>query len=164
MNAWSPARAIRAAREAAGVSAADLAARLGPGLEWYNELERDDAAALATVSLAQLTVLATFLSTTPRALLSGSIAPGPDPANSFRALADALRAYGAANGVTVEALGNRVGYPLRDALEDPEDFWNLTVDQLKAASAVVGMDWVSLLSGGLPIMYQHLPQHLRHPE
>ena len=135
MTEWSPAKAIRAAREAMGLGKEELAERLGPGLEWYNELERDDAAAFTNISLAHLTVLATVLDTSPRALLVGPAAPTPIAGHSFRALATALQARAKASGLSVEELSDRVGWPLSDALEDSEDFWNLTVEQLQAASA-----------------------------
>ena len=157
---WSPSEAIRNAREAAGFSKAELGERLGPGLEWYNELEHDDAAAFTNLSLAHLSQLATVLNTTPGMLLIGPGAHAFSPNHSFRTLAAALKTHATVGALSVEALSKHLGLPLGDALDDPEDFWNLTVNQLRALSAAVEMDWGSLLCGGLPITDQH-PQKKR---
>jgi hypothetical protein len=70
---------------------------------------------------------------------------------SCRALAAALRARAEDIGVSVEALGDRLRCDLRYAVDDSEEFWNLTVAELQRLCTEVGMDWTALLSGGHPV-------------
>ena len=155
MTRWSPANAIREARQAAGLDKETLAALLGPGLAWYERLESRDDAVFSDLSLAHLSILAGLLDTTPRALLAGPASP-ESGALSFRSLAAALQARAEATGTSLDELGARAGWDLRDAVVDPEECWNLTVAQLQKLAQEVGMDWTALLSGGLPVFMKRM--------
>jgi hypothetical protein len=128
----------------------ELAARLGPGVEWYDALESGKGTAISDLSLAHLSYLAGLLRTTPHALLIGPVAREPEPL-SFRALAAALRTQADDIGISMEELGTRLGWDLRYAVDDSEEFWNLTIAELQRLCAAVGMDWTALLSGGHPV-------------
>jgi hypothetical protein len=128
----------------------ELGARLGPGVEWYEALESGEGTAISDLSLAHLSYLAGLLRTTPHALLTGPLAREPEPM-SFRALAAALRARADDIGISMEELGTRLGWDLHYAVDDSEEFWNLTVAELQRLCAEVGVDWAAVLSGGHPV-------------
>ena len=149
MDRWSPAQAIYRARIALALEPAEVAERVGPTLAWYEALERDDGAVLET-SLAHLTLLASVLHTSPQDLLLGPATSRPKL--TFRTLAAAVEAHARAHDLSIDELSARVRWDLSEAVVDTETFWNLTVDDLRRVAAEVGLDWVGLLSGGLPIV------------
>ena len=147
MNQRPPvAQRIVAARKRVGLSEKALAERLGITVPAYQDLESDDSEAFMCVSLSQLHELGSALRVPPRQLLAPEGLVPPEQTVSMGELVARVQAMMAAEGVTADQFGERVGWDVSSALADPASAWvEWNPDGLRDICAAVGVDWLAVL-------------------
>jgi transcriptional regulator with XRE-family HTH domain len=138
---------IRRAREALQLSVEYVAAELHLGLPWYRDIESDSEELFSNLSLAHLQLLGCVLHSEPMHLLLGEDAQAPDRRGEFRDVQVALNQKMDALGLDAEALGDRIGWNVREFLIDSQELWNFTVDGLRDVCRFADVDWLSVLPG-----------------
>ena len=145
-DAWPPvARRFQQARERLGLSLEDVANRLGIATSEYWDIEFHDDEAFSCFSVAELRQIATMLATPLETLLFGSDFERPTTRISPAEIAERLRALAASEGLTIEALGDRVGWELEPVMADPESLWEFNLLGLSDVCHAIGVDWVAAL-------------------
>lgn len=143
---WPPvARRVREARERLGWPLAQVAARLGMQTPEYWDIEFHDDEAYTCVSLAHLRQLAQLLEVPLEILLFGSDFERPPTRTSFATVAAGLRSLADRNGLTIEALGEQVGWELSPVMADPESLAHFNLAGLSDLCHAIGVDWVTVL-------------------
>jgi transcriptional regulator with XRE-family HTH domain len=143
---WPPvARRVREAREQLGLSAADVAAKLGLSLSEYQDVEFHDDEAFTSFSIQNLRVLSEVLRLPLPEMLFGpevehvrQFTSSPDIARLITARAASLR-------VSLDELSEQVGWELEPIVRDPATLADLNLDGLRSICAAIGVDWVSAL-------------------
>jgi len=139
------AQRILRAREAAGLSHVDVAARWGEPVSMYWDLEFHDDEAFTVVSVKELQRLAVVLGTSVAALLFGE-EPLELSAAGYSEIVARLRARLAEEKVSVEELSDRVGWELGPLLTDPDALGDLPICAVRSVCQAAGIDWVAPLS------------------
>ena len=143
---WPPVgRRIKEARERAGLSESDIAARLGMTASEYWDIELHDDEAFSVFAIAELAHLAELLGVSLEVLLFGAdveVVPGRTP---YRVIAERLATVIASEGVTIETMSDRVGWDLAPVLRDPEALGQFNVVGLRDVCRAIDIDWVSAL-------------------
>jgi transcriptional regulator with XRE-family HTH domain len=137
---------LRVARERAGRTPEELAARIGITTAWYYDLEGQPEEVSTTLSLAQLYDLASALELDLRHLLLGEEAPPLATRPSAGDFVERLRSKVAASGKSPEELGAEIGWDIGRLLRTPESLWELNLDGLRDVCAFAGVDWTTLLA------------------
>ena len=142
------AQRVREARERLGLSEADVAARLGmqPSEYWDIEFHNDEA--FECFSVEQLRQLATILDAPLEALLFGTQFERPPTWTSSATIAERLQAVAASEGLTIDDLGDRVGWDLGPLMANPEALDEFNLVGLSDVCLAIGVDWVSALQKG----------------
>jgi DNA-binding XRE family transcriptional regulator len=144
--AWPPVAArFREARERSNLTQAEVADRLGIQVSEYWDIEFHDDETFLCFSLAELRLLATILKTPLEVLLFGSDFKGSTSGTSPSMIAERLRAVAVSEGLTIDELGDRVGWDLTPIMADPEAVDQLNLSGLSDVCAAIGLDWVSAL-------------------
>lgn len=141
----SPSENIRTARLRAGLRPEDVARAVGLNKPSYYDVEASDDEVTGNISLATLTTIARCLGTTVADLLD---CPETHATNLSRPIFDLMalaQARMAAEHLTVEAYGNRVGWNLAPAFENPERIWDYPFEMLRALCGNLGADWTQFL-------------------
>ena len=134
---------LRYYRVRAGKSREDVARHLGINDAWYHDLEREDHALAATLTLFQAIELASFLGVRLRDLAADGRSPS-EPVDLLE-LPARIHEHIARTGLSIERLGEDLGVdlqafmrsPLKFAAESPLGF-------LQAMAQRLGIDWLSL--------------------
>jgi hypothetical protein len=138
------AQRILRAREAAGLTHVDVAARWGEPVSMYWDLEFHDDEAFTVVSVKQLQRLAVVLGTSVITLLFGE-EPPELPAAGYVELVARLRARLAEEKLSVEELSDRIGWELEPLLADPDTLGDLPIYAVRSVCLAAGIDWVAPL-------------------
>jgi len=143
---WPPvARRIKEARERAGLSESEIAARLGMTPSEYWDIELHDDEAFSVFAIADLAQLAEVLGLTVDHMLFGASVEYSPSRTPYGVIAERLAAVIASEGVTVDNLSDRVGWDLAPVLRDPEALGQFNVVGLRDLCRAIGVDWVSAL-------------------
>lgn len=143
----SPSENIRAARVRAGVEPEDVARAVGLNKPWYYDVEGRDDEVTGNISMATLMAIARTLGTTAVELLGGPGTVGGAPKRSSADLVDLARARIAAEHLTVDAYGDRIGWDMAPVLKNPEHVWQYPFAMLQALCEDVGVDWKEFVDG-----------------
>ena len=136
---------IRAARLRAGLDERTMAERVGINLPSYFDLESYDDEIFTCLTLEEVTRLARALGITVRSLIASDPVGSPG-AISMRDLVERVRQRVADQGITADALFERVGWDISPALDDPESAWrDWNIDCLRDVCAEIGVDWQSVV-------------------
>jgi transcriptional regulator with XRE-family HTH domain len=146
-EAWPKvAERVRDARERLGLSEAEVAERLGISDSEYQDIEFHDDEAFTVFSLNRLARLANVLGLRLEAMLFGPEAPPIAAPTGFATIANRLQQLAAKEGLTLDELGDRVGWELAGMLLNPESMGDaLPVFGLYDLCSAVGVDWASAL-------------------
>jgi hypothetical protein len=143
---------IRTARQYAGLTEEQVANRAhltSPSNYWDLELQDDEA--FTCISIAGLHAVASVLGTTGSRLLFGEDLPPAGGGQEFATIAKRLKDRIAAQGLTVEALGDEIGWDLQGVLHDPFALAGFNLVGLRDVCKLVGVDWVgAFLAAGTP--------------
>jgi transcriptional regulator with XRE-family HTH domain len=140
------AQRILRAREAAGLTHVDVAARWGEPVSMYWDLEFHDDEAFTVVSVKQLQRLAVVLGTTVTTLLFGEDPSELPAAAGYSEIVARLRARLAEEPVSVEVLSDRIGWELEPLFADPGALGDLPICAMRSVCHAAGIDWVAPLS------------------
>jgi transcriptional regulator with XRE-family HTH domain len=139
---------FRAARERAGLSIAETAARVGISEASVWDLETYDDELMTLYSPAELQRFAWALSVAPRELV------GTEERNdtiSATELASAIREHCRARKMTVGQFGGKVGWDLSNAVDAPQLLLSdLSLDGIGDICRELGIDWQRFISGLSP--------------
>lgn len=138
------ARFLRA-REARGLTQDDVAARWGEPPSMYWDLELYDDEAFTVVSVEQLRRLAAVLGTSVSVLLFDDEPSSEVAGVSYEEVITRLRERMAKDRVSVEQLGDQIGWELQPLLDDPGALGDLPVYALRSICRAAGVDWVGVL-------------------
>jgi hypothetical protein len=134
---------LREARLKVGLTPEAVGEKVGLGVNWYRDLEGHDGDLSCNISLAHFSVLCGVVGITPKDLLLGPDTPPIRTEVSFTELVDALKLK--ADGLSVAALSEKVGWEVKNLLMDPQDLWNFTIDGACDLCNFAGIPWTSLL-------------------
>lgn len=133
---------IRGLRIRAGQSQAQVAQALGINAAWYADLERDDDHLASTLSLFQAMQLASVLGVPLHELFG---AGHPAPRIALIDLPDLVVAHAHRERLTIEQLGQTLGWELRDFIDSPiQAAAGLPIRFLQDLSAALGINWLAL--------------------
>jgi transcriptional regulator with XRE-family HTH domain len=139
----SPSENLRLARERAGLEPAQVAEATGLNRPWIYDLEADDDEVVGNISLRVLAVLARTVGTTPLQLVEGPASRAVVVRRSAAALAMLMRSRidNDAPALTIEALGDRIGWDIAAFAADPDQLWEYPLVMLQALCADLNVDW-----------------------
>jgi transcriptional regulator with XRE-family HTH domain len=143
----SPSENIRAARIRAGLQPEDVARAVGLSKPSYYDIEGRDDEVTGNISVATLMAIARTLGTTAAELLDGAGTVAGAPKRSSSEIVDLTRARIAAEHVTVEAYGDRIGWDMAPVLKNPEHVWRYPFVMLQALCGDLGVDWKEFVDG-----------------
>lgn len=134
------------AREALGLSQADVAERWDEPLSMYWDLEFHDSEAFDVISVQDLISLASILHVSVNYLLFGA-EPSPPPVPVlYSEVVRRLRERMEADNLSVDQMGDIVNLELREYLQEPDRLGELPIFLLRAICQVTGVDWVATLT------------------
>jgi hypothetical protein len=133
------------AREARGLSQAEVAERWQHPVSMYWDLEFHDSEAFDVISVRDLVILADILHVSVNYLLFGGEPPSPVVPVSYVELAGRLRDRMKADQLSLDQMGDLVNFELRQYLEEPERFGELPIFGLRWICKEVGVDWFATL-------------------
>jgi hypothetical protein len=136
---------ILRAREALGLTQADVAERWGQQVSMYWDLELFDEEALTVISVVEFQRLAAVLGTSVSRLLFGEEPPPPWPVISYSDVVARLRARMAEDALSIEEMADRVGWELDSIMSDREALGDLPISALRSICLTAGVDWFSVL-------------------
>lgn len=142
----SPSKNIRAARVRAGMQPEEVARAVGLNKPGYYEVEEHDDEVTGNISMATLMAIARTLGTTAAALLGG---PGTTLASkrSSAELAVLALARIAAERLTADAYGERIGWDIAPVLTNPDHVWQYPLVMLQSLCQDLGVDWKEFVDG-----------------
>ena len=140
------AQRILRAREASGLTQDDVASRWGEQVSMYWDLELYNDEAFTVISVRQLQRLAAVLGTSATALLFGEDPAVPEAGATYADVVARLQVRMTEDAVSIEELGDRVGWDLRALFAEPGTLGDLPVDGLRSVCRVADVDWVTVLS------------------
>jgi transcriptional regulator with XRE-family HTH domain len=135
---------LKAARERAGKSPAELAAAMEISRPHYYDLESCNDELYMTVSLSELRRLCAELDISPRYLFSGE-QTASETSTSFSSLAKIVATYLDDNHMSLASFEDMVGWTLDDFTTTPERAWDWNVDCLRDVCAALGVQWLDAL-------------------
>lgn len=136
---------VREARERLGLAERVVASRLGMSSSEYQDIELHNDEAFEVFSVANLAGLAGILGMPLERLLFGPQAPRRSARTFFEEIARRLSSLAEAKGLTIDELGDKVGWELGGVITDPESLGEFNVVGLYDVCTAVGVDWVSAL-------------------
>jgi hypothetical protein len=141
------ARRFERAREALGLSYADVAERWQQPTSMYWDLEFHDSEAFDVISVGDLIRLAGILQVSVFYLLFGEEPSSPVPTVSYSEIVRRIDETMAAKGLSIDEMGDAVGVELRDYMHDPDRLSELPIFELRWVCQAVGVNWVEALAG-----------------
>jgi transcriptional regulator with XRE-family HTH domain len=148
-DAISTSARFRTARERAGLSIAETAARAGTSEPAVWDLEGNEDELMTAYSAADLQRFAGVLSVAPKELVGTEPSDAPISAGD---LASAIREHCRLQGVTADEFGDEVGWDVSEAVGDPQllltDF---SIDGIHDICRGLGIDWQRFISGLSPL-------------
>lgn len=145
MTAESVGLRIRQLRQARGLSAEELAQRIGVNIAWYHDVEAYPSEVSSTLSLAQLARLAKELELVSAALLLGESFDAEAPSLGRTALVAELQRAVDERRQPIDVVSAEIGWDVSALLGDPEQLAAFNVDGLRDLCDYLGVDWVAAL-------------------
>ena len=133
------------AREALGLSQADVAERWHQPLSMYWDLEFHDSEAFDVIAVRDLRRLAEILRVSVFSLLFGEEPSSPVLPVSYTEIVGRLVETMDAQRVSIDEMSDRVGVELGEYLHDPGRLGELPIYELRWICQPVGVDWVAAL-------------------
>ncbi len=134
---------IRALRVKAGKSQAQIAKRLELNPAWCADLERHDDELASTLTMFKAMELASILGVSLYDLLEE---PRAAESIALVELPDRLIAHAKREGLSVEQLGDRIGWELREFIDAPvQSAAELPILFFQAVAAALGINWLALV-------------------
>ena len=146
----SAAQRVRRAREALSLTQEDVASRWGEQVSMYWDLEFHDDEAFTVISVRQLQRLASVLETTVNVLLFGEEPRATLPAAPYRDVVARLELRMAEDAISVDELGDRIGWHVGPLLTDPGALGELPVCGLWSVCRAANVDWVGVINTNQP--------------
>ena len=140
------ARRFLQAREAAGLSQEEVAARWGQPTSMYWDLEFHDDEAFTVIAVGDLVVVAGILRTPLMRLLFGEEPSPPLPAVPYSEVARGLRARRLDEGLSAADLSALAGWDVAEYLDTPDTLAALPICGLRSVCRVAGVDWAAALA------------------
>jgi hypothetical protein len=134
------------AREARGLSQADVAERWHQPVSMYWDLEFHDSEAFDVISVQDLITLASILHVSVNYLLFGEEPSSPPLSVSYSEIVRRLREKMEADNLSVDRIGDIVNTEIRDYLHEPDRLAELPISALRSICQVVGVDWPATLN------------------
>ena len=135
---------IRAYRIRAGKSQADLAKSLDLDIAWYADLESRDDELAATLTIFKAMELASILGVQLHELLDAP--PITGKGMTVIELPDHILAYAKHAGISVEQLGEQIGWELRNFIAHPiQGATELPIRFFQTVATLLGIDWLLLV-------------------
>jgi transcriptional regulator with XRE-family HTH domain len=134
------------AREALGLSQADVAERWHQPLSMYWDLEFHDSEAFDVISIQDVVTLASILHVSVSYLLFGEEPSSPPVAVSYFEIVRRLHEKIDGDNLSVDQMGDIVNLELREYLQEPERLADLPIAALRIICQVVGVDWLATLT------------------
>jgi hypothetical protein len=142
---------IRRRREALGLTPDDVAHRWGEQVSMYWDLELYDEEAFTVISVAQLQRLAAILAMSVTVVLFGEDPAAPLPRVPYADVVAALRVCMSEDAVSIDQLGDRVGWDLGPVFADPGALGDFPVAGLWSVCRAAKTDWVAVISTQQPV-------------
>lgn len=142
----SAAQRIRQAREAAGLTQDEVAGRWREQPSMYWDLELYDEEVFTVISVREVQRLAPALQTSVNQLLFGEEPPSPLPSIRYRDVIARLQERLRDERVTVEQLGDEIGWDLEPLLSDPSNLGDLPIVGLWSVCRAAHVDWVAVVN------------------
>ena len=139
------ARRFTRAREAVGLTQAQVAERWHQPLSMYWDLEFHDSEAFDVISVFDLVTLAGIFRVSVAYLLFGEDPPPALAPVSYSEIVRRLRGRMEADKLSVDAMEDLVGVEIREYLQKPEQLGELPISLLRNICQVVGVDWAATL-------------------
>jgi len=136
---------IRAARELSGLSWEAVAEHLREAPSHFWDLELYDDELFRVVSVNTIGRLAGIFGITVDEVLFGIAAQPPAARTSFADVAARLSRLLASENLTVDDLGDRIGWDVSRVLADPESLGDYNVDGFRRVCNTIDVDWVTAL-------------------
>ena len=133
------------AREACGLSQAEVAERWHEPVSMYWDLEFHDSEAFDVISVHDLVSLASILHVTVNYLLFGGEPSSPPVAVSYSEIVRRLHEKMETDNLSVDQIGDIVNLELRPHLQQPERLGELPIAALRPICQIVGVDWLATL-------------------
>jgi transcriptional regulator with XRE-family HTH domain len=144
-SVFSTSTRFRNARERAGLSVAETAARAGVPEACVWDLESYDDELMTAYSAADLRRFAAVLSVAPRELLGTDDRGAPVSPDE---LALAIRAHCQARGMTSDAFGEAAGWDVSKAVNSPQMLLtDFSIDGVRDICRELGIQWQRIISG-----------------
>ena len=140
----TPGDRIRAARERAGMTEKEVAARASLPVAWYRDLENDPSEIWSNVSLDSLYRLCEALGLTLRGILDVEdtvTVPFISPSE----LAAMIQHRIGIEGTDPDTWGDRVGWDVTPIITDPKNSERYTLDALRDICGALDLDWRAVL-------------------
>ena len=144
------AQRIRHAREALSLTQDEVASRWGEQVSMYWDLELFDDEAFTVISVRQLQRLASVLETTVNVLLFGDGPSATLPTEQYSAVIARLEVRMAEDAISIDQLGDRIGWDLGPFLNDPGALGDLPVAGLWSVCRAANVDWVGVVNTNQP--------------
>ena len=146
-DGWPPvAERVREARERLGLTVAEVMERLGMSGTEYQDVEWHDDEVFMNLSLKEVVALAGILKMSTSQLLFGSQSTPPMAPVSPMEIVRRLEELARSEGVTMDELGDRLGWDLNPIVRNPEAMGDvLNIPGLHDICKALGLDWLSNL-------------------
>jgi transcriptional regulator with XRE-family HTH domain len=135
---------VRTARDAAGLSEAEAAARAGLNQAAWYDLESHDDEMEISLSLREVQAVADVLNTYAVWLLTGQTSPPLQPVAPSDIVAS-IRSLLTERRISTAEYETLVGWNITDALENPTAAWNWNVAALRDICASLELDYRAFL-------------------
>ena len=139
------ARRFTRAREALGLTQAEVAERWHQPLSMYWDLEFHDSEAFDVISVFDLVVLAGILRVSVAHLLFGEDPPSSLASVSYSEIVQRLRRRMDTDELSVDAIEDIVGVEIREYLQKPERLGELPISLMRNICQAVRVDWAATL-------------------
>jgi len=139
------ARRFTRAREALGLTQAEVAERWHQPLSMYWDLEFHDSEAFDVISVFDLVVLAGILRVSVAHLLFGEDPPSSLASVSYSEIVQRLRRRMDTDELSVDAMEDIVGVEIREYLQKPERLGELPISLMRNICQAVRVDWAATL-------------------
>lgn len=139
------AKRFREARARLGISEGQVAERWGfqPSLYW--DLELHNSEVFTCVGVFELPPLARALETSLMQLLFGADPPEVIPAITYSEIVRGITNRADAAGLTLQQLGDTVGWDLEPLVSDPRAIGTYNLGGLYAICKAADVDWIGVL-------------------
>lgn len=134
------------AREALGLTQAEVAERWHQPPSMYWDLEFHDDEAFDVISVDDLVTLASILQVSANYLLFGEEPSSPIVKVSYAEVVRRLREKMEAEELSVDRMGDIVNVEIREYLHEPERLGELPIFLLRGICQAVGVDWAATLT------------------